>query len=66
MHHVYLFFIIKDIDLSVSLSPSPERIKMFDMTSPSLSESFQLMVNWPEEVAKHWTVLAIPFDRTVC
>lgn len=47
------------------MTPTPERLKMFDMTSPVISDAFKIMVKWPEEYGQQWAVIAQPFDDYV-
>ena len=47
------------------MTPTNERKKMFDMTSPSFWEPFLIMVKWPEEETSRLTLVAKPFDVTV-
>ena len=58
---------MQEIDLSsYGMTPTPERLKMFDMTSPVISDAFKIMVKWPEEYGQQWAVIARPFDDYVC
>ena len=44
--------------------PTPERLKLFDMTSPIKWDDYRIMVIFPEEMER-WTEVAKPFDNTV-
>ena len=53
------------MDLSLNgMTPTPERIKIIDMTSPVIYDDFKIMVKWPEEMER-WTEVAKPFDTIV-
>jgi len=53
------------VDLSLNgMTPTPERIKIIDMTSPVIYDDFKIMVKWPEEMER-WTEVARPFDTIV-
>lgn len=46
------------------MTPTPERLKMFDMTAPAISEDFEIMVLWPEETSQ-LAALKRPLDDIV-
>lgn len=46
------------------MQPSPERLKMFDMVSPSNFALFKILVKFPEEVSRLADVTR-PFDSPV-
>ncbi len=53
------------VDLNpFGMTPTPERMKMFDMTPPAFCEGFNIMVKWPEETSR-LTLVARPFDWAV-
>jgi len=55
----------QEVDLSLNgMTPTPERIKIIDMTSPVIYDDFKIMVKWPEEMER-WTEVARPFDTIV-
>ncbi len=46
------------------MTPSIERLQLYDMTTPSFFETFKIMVKWPEETIQLTDVVR-PFDKTV-
>ena len=53
------------MDLNLNgMTPSPERLKKFDLTSPIMYNDYKIMVKWPEEMGR-WTEVARPFDIPV-
>ncbi len=46
------------------MTPTPERVKDIDMTSPMVYDNLQIMIKWPEEMSR-WAEVARPFDNTV-
>lgn len=61
----YIILFIQTIDLAMyGMTPSLERLKMFDMTAPAISEDFEIMVLWPEETSQ-LPALKRPYDSIV-
>ncbi len=53
------------MDLALNgLTPTPERVKIMDMTPPMIYDDLKIMVLWPEEMDR-WTEAVRPFDRAV-
>lgn len=48
----------------IGMTPTPERVKLIDMTSPIIYDTFQIVVKWPEEMDR-WNEVARPFDTPV-
>ena len=46
------------------ITPTPERVKLVDLTSPMIYGGFKIMVKWPEEMGR-WTEVARPFHAVV-
>lgn len=62
---VLIFHLHQDVDLSLhGMTPTPDRVKIIDMTSSVIYEDLKIMVKWPEEMDR-WKEVARPFDALV-
>lgn len=48
----------------MGMTPTPDRVKIIDMTSPMFYENDNILVKWPEEMDR-WAEVARPFDSPV-